>query len=122
MNRREFFHASALAGATAGLGSLTRAGTILPSPPDLAVRAVSPQDQSDRSLARDAMTIQRGTLVVEGLVAGYLDEHHLKAAETGGVNCIVQGGGADFQSYAHTLNFLEREKERIVQARTVHEI
>jgi membrane dipeptidase len=123
MNRREFFHASALAGATAGLTSLRRAGTVLPSPPPgFAVRAVSSQDQSDHSLTRDAVAIQRSTLVVEGLAAGYIGEAHLKAAEVGGVNCIVQGGGADFQSYAHTLNFLEREKERAVQARTVHEI
>jgi membrane dipeptidase len=123
MNRREFIQASAVVGATAGFGSLTAAQEVLPSLlPVLAPHALSPQDKSDRRSARDPMEIQRGTLVVEGLAAGYLAEDHLKAAETGGVNCIVQGGGADFQSYAHTFNFLERRKERVVQARTVHEI
>lgn len=69
----------------------------------------------------DALSLQRSTLVVDGLDPLALSEQSLDLLEAGGVNCWHRGGGylADF---AETLSFCEQYRDRIVPVTSVREI
>ena len=61
-------------------------------------------------------------IVVEGLVAGYLRDSHLKGVKAGGVDVWVGGGPGDLATYAAALRFYDRHREEIVPARSVADI
>ncbi|MEO8450919.1 MAG: membrane dipeptidase [Gemmatimonadota bacterium] len=65
---------------------------------------------------------QNDGIVVEGLVAGYLRDSHLKGAKAGGVDVWVGGGPGDIAGYSGALNFFDRHKGEIVLAKSVADI
>jgi len=108
ISRREFL-VSSLTVATASVASSkwTDASTI----PD-----------GSRIDASEARALQESTLVVDGLDPSNLRADYLDLLRAGGVHCWHQSLGADLASFTALLNFLDVNKSRIAQARSVLEI
>ncbi|MGH8319631.1 MAG: dipeptidase [Steroidobacteraceae bacterium] len=89
-----------------------------------AVKAVwtSPSCTSvDKSKDREALKIERSTLVVDGLDPSALTEKYLPMLKSGGVDCWHESVGG-LASFARVLSFLDKNSETIVGAGTVREI
>lgn len=116
-NRRAFLRdAAGIAVAVAAVGACRSVGAGAP-----ATSAPNATDADDRTPARDARTIQRSTLVVNGLDPSNLRAEYLELLAAGGVNCWHRGGG-NVASFASMWSFCERHADRIVSAGSVREI
>ena len=122
MTRRGFVRNAAVVGATTGLARLSGIWAMAPPVGEESLRGPAPlQEESDRSPERDPWAIQRSTLVVDGLNAGSTTESLVEKLKTGGLNCVVKGGG-NIAGFARTYNFLDEHSNEIVPATTVKEI
>jgi len=72
--------------------------------------------------ASRAHTPQGSSLVVDGLDPSNLQADYLDLLKAGGVDCWHQSLGPDLASFATLLSFLDTNKARIAQARSVREI
>ncbi len=109
MDRRSFVRGAGLL-AAAGLGHAE--GSPRPGP--------AVQDD-DRSSTREPTSVERSTLVVNGLDPSVLNERYLDMLKTGGVNCWHKSMD-DVQSFADLYTFTDVHSDRIVPATTVKEI
>lgn len=75
----------------------------------------------DPEKVKEALEVQRSTLVVDGLSGAALTEDYLKMLKQGGVDCI-QGSVGGMASFASLLSFCDQHADKIVQAGTVKEI
>lgn len=75
----------------------------------------------DPDKVREALEVQRSTLVVDGLSGAALTEDYLAMLKAGGVDCI-QGSVGGMASFAGLLDFCDQHPDKIVQAGTVKEI
>lgn len=122
MKRRDFMRNAALLGTTVGLVRASGAWSIAPMVVEERRRSLAfQQDESDRSLSRDPMAIQRSTLVVSGLDVSTLNERYLGMLKAGGVNCWHKSMGGT-QSFADVYNFLDQHSDTIIPVTTVREI
>jgi len=108
-SRREFLAgAFGSAAAAAILGSSNRPAQALES-------------DDDRSPRRDAMALQRSTLVVDGLDVSALTEEYLALIKAGGVDCwhkTIDSVG----EFADAYNFVDAHAAQIVVATSVRQI
>ncbi len=75
----------------------------------------------DPEKVKEALEVQRSTVVVDGLSGAALTEDYLDMLEQGGVDCIQASVGG-MASFANLLAFCDQHSDRIVQAGTVAEI
>jgi membrane dipeptidase len=75
----------------------------------------------DPEKVKEALEVQRSTLVVDGLSGAALTEDYLKMLKQGGVDCIQASVGG-MASFANLLSFCDQHPDKIVQAGTVKEI
>src|SRR5262249_642810 len=115
MDRRSFLRGA----AAAGVGATLLKGRASESPSPSQSYALSLADDSDRSPKREALELQRSTLVVEGLIAGGPRQSHLELQKKGGVDCGVTGLPEDPLSFAKALKFFAEHKKDYVVARNV---
>jgi len=118
MDRRTFIRNTAL-GAAAGAMPVSSTWAI--SPKDVAQPTPQgPDAGTDRGTDRDALRIQRTTVVVDGLDVSSLSEKYLQLLKAGGVNCWHKSvDGLD--GFAAVYRFLDKHSE-IVAATTVRDI
>lgn len=75
----------------------------------------------DPDTVREALEVQRSTVVVDGLDPSALTEEYLGMLKAGGVDCWHQSvGGMAF--FSTLLSFCDQHSDKIVQAGTVAEI
>jgi len=96
---------------------------MLPAARALAAQAVAtPSNMGfDPDKVKEALEVQRSTLVVDGLSGAALTEDYLAMLKTGGVDCI-QGSVGGMASFANLLAFCDQHPDKIVQTGTVREI
>ncbi|HKX56310.1 MAG TPA: membrane dipeptidase, partial [Xanthomonadales bacterium] len=99
------------------------AAAMLPAVRAYAQQAVATPSATgyDESKVREALEVQRSTVVVDGLDGAALTEDYLKMLKVGGVDCWHQSvGGMSY--FANLLSFCDQHSDKIVQAGTVAEI
>ncbi len=111
MKRREYLIATLSAAA------------MLPALRAMAGQAVATPSVTsiDENTVRQALEVQRSTVVVDGLGGAALTEEYLAMLKAGGVDCFHQSVGG-LASFANLLSFLDKHSDKIVQAGTVREI
>ena len=103
--------AAALAACRSAGGGSTATGTL----------AAAPVDGGDRDVNRDARSLHRSTLVVNGLDPSNLRAEYLDMLTAGGVHCWHRGGG-NTAAFSTMLAFCDRHADRITSVGTVREI
>jgi membrane dipeptidase len=99
------------------------AAAMLPAARVYAQQAVATPSTTgyDESKVREALEVQRSTLVVDGLSGAALTEEYLAMLKVGGVDCIQASVGG-MASFASLLSFCDQHPDKIVQTGTVKEI
>jgi len=75
----------------------------------------------DENAVREALELQRSTVVVDGLDPSALTVEYLQMLQAGGVDCWHQSVGG-MASFSNLLSFCDQHSSSIVQAGTVAEI
>jgi membrane dipeptidase len=78
-------------------------------------------NDEDRSTTRDPLTLQRSTVVVDGLSPAAVSEESIAMLHAGQVHCW-QRTMYDIDSFAEVYNFLDDHKDTIVPVTTVAQV